>query len=49
VKINPQKSKQGFTLMELLCVMAILAILLALYLPSLARAFKHAKNVLFGQ
>jgi prepilin-type N-terminal cleavage/methylation domain-containing protein len=36
------------TLTELLCVIAIIGILLALYLPSIARAFSHAKKVLFG-
>jgi prepilin-type N-terminal cleavage/methylation domain-containing protein len=48
VKIKPRKLKKGVTLMELLCVLAIIGILLALYLPSLSRAFVHAKNFLFG-
>jgi prepilin-type N-terminal cleavage/methylation domain-containing protein len=37
------------TLVELLCVVAIIAILLALYLPAVGRAFKNAKNFLFGE
>jgi prepilin-type N-terminal cleavage/methylation domain-containing protein len=36
------------TLTELLCVLAIIGILLALYLPAIARAVKHVKHVLFG-
>ena len=39
----------ALTLVELLCVIAIIAILLALYLPAIARAFGHAKNSLFDE
>jgi prepilin-type N-terminal cleavage/methylation domain-containing protein len=37
------------TLVELLCVVAIIAILLALYLPAVGRAFSNAKDFLFGE
>jgi prepilin-type N-terminal cleavage/methylation domain-containing protein len=40
--------ERGVTLVELLCVLAIIGILLALYLPAISRAFRHVKHVLFG-
>jgi prepilin-type N-terminal cleavage/methylation domain-containing protein len=40
--------ERGVTLTELLCVLAIIGILMALYLPTIARAFSHAKHFLFG-
>lgn len=40
--------RTALTLTELLCVVAIIAILLALYLPTVARAFSGAKRFLFG-
>ena len=39
----------GLTLTELLCVIAIIAILLALYLPAIARAFMRVKKFLFDE
>jgi prepilin-type N-terminal cleavage/methylation domain-containing protein len=41
-------SKAGWTLMELLCVMTIIAILLALYLGVIGKAFVHVKKFLEG-
>jgi prepilin-type N-terminal cleavage/methylation domain-containing protein len=38
----------GMTLTELLCVLAIISILAALYLPAVARAFVKAKKFLTG-
>ena len=37
------------SLVELLCVVAIIAVFLALYLPAMARAFGNVKNFLFGE
>src|SRR5213594_3445241 len=42
----PVTRKKGLTLTELLCVIAILAILLALYLPAIIRAFIRVKKFL---
>jgi len=39
---------RGLTFPELLCVIAIIAILMALYLPAIARAFVRVKEFLFG-
>jgi prepilin-type N-terminal cleavage/methylation domain-containing protein len=39
--------KTGWTLTELLCVIAIISILLAIYLGVIAKAFLHVKK-LFG-
>src|ERR1035441_1017402 len=36
-----QKQQAGLTLMEVLCVMAIIMILAALYLPAIAKAYKR--------
>jgi prepilin-type N-terminal cleavage/methylation domain-containing protein len=41
--------RRGLTLTELLCVVAIIAILLALYLPAIARAFMRVKKFLSGE
>jgi prepilin-type N-terminal cleavage/methylation domain-containing protein len=38
----------GLSLVELLCVIAIIGILAALYLPAIARAFARVKNFLGG-
>jgi len=38
----------GLTLTELLCVIAILAVLTSLYLPTLVRAFLRVKKFLDG-
>jgi len=42
----PVTRQKGLTLTELLCVIAILAILLALYLPAIIRAFIRVKKFL---
>ncbi len=42
------KGKAAVTLTELLCVMAIIAILLALYLPAIARAYKRVRAMISG-
>ncbi len=39
---------QAVTMTELLCVLAIIAILSALYLPAIARAFLRVKKFLTG-
>ena len=43
-----QRQLAGFTLTELLCVMAILLILAALYLPAIAKAYKRIATFLGG-
>jgi prepilin-type N-terminal cleavage/methylation domain-containing protein len=40
--------KTGMSLPELLCVIAIIAILGALYLSSVSKAFMHVKHFLKG-
>ncbi len=42
------KRTAGVTLTELLCVMAIILILMALYLPAIARAYKRVRGFLGG-
>jgi prepilin-type N-terminal cleavage/methylation domain-containing protein len=44
---NPKsaKSRSGMTLLEILCVMAIIAILAAMYIGVIARAFVHVKKI----
>jgi len=39
-------SKRGWSMMELLCVMAIISILAGLYLDEIAKAFLHVKKFL---
>jgi prepilin-type N-terminal cleavage/methylation domain-containing protein len=45
-----QRKKQmaGLTLTELLCVMAIILILAALYLPAIAKAYTRIRTFLGG-
>jgi prepilin-type N-terminal cleavage/methylation domain-containing protein len=40
--------QRGVTLTELLCVLAIIGILLAMYLPAISRAFVRVKHFLLG-
>lgn len=42
------KRQAGVTLTELLCVMAIILILMALYLPAITRAYKRVHAFLGG-
>ncbi|MBL9172504.1 MAG: prepilin-type N-terminal cleavage/methylation domain-containing protein [Verrucomicrobiales bacterium] len=42
-----RRSARGVTLMELLCVLAILAVIASLYLPAIARAYSKVKHM-FG-
>jgi prepilin-type N-terminal cleavage/methylation domain-containing protein len=43
-----RKHRAAMSLTELLCVLAIIAILAALLLPAIAKAFHHAKKILGG-
>ena len=43
-----QKRRAGLTLTELVCVMAIILILAALYLPAIAKAYKRIVTFLGG-
>ena len=43
-----QKRRAGLTLTELLCVITIILILAALYLPSIAKAYKRIVTFLGG-
>jgi prepilin-type N-terminal cleavage/methylation domain-containing protein len=43
-----QKQQAGLTLMEILCVTAIIMILAALYLPAIAKAYKRIIAFLGG-
>ena len=49
MKLRFESRRNAVTLLELLCVLAIIAILLALYLPAIARAFGKVKRLLFGE
>jgi prepilin-type N-terminal cleavage/methylation domain-containing protein len=42
------KRRAGFSLTELLCVIAILLILATLYLPAIARAYHRIRTFLGG-
>ena len=46
MRIRTQPGKQGLSLMELLCVIAIIAILAAMYMGTISKAFLHVKKVL---
>ena len=43
-----RKQQTGLTLMEVLCVTAIILILAALYLPAIAKAYKRIVTFLGG-
>jgi prepilin-type N-terminal cleavage/methylation domain-containing protein len=43
-----QRIRAGFSMTELLCVIAIILILAALYLPALAKAFHRVRTFLGG-
>jgi prepilin-type N-terminal cleavage/methylation domain-containing protein len=46
MQIRRAKGSGGLTLIELLCVIAIIAILAAFYLGAVSRAFVHVKKFL---
>ena len=46
IAIRLPRKVAGVTLLELLCVMVIIAILAAFYLGAISRAFLHVKNFL---
>jgi len=43
-----REHRKAITLTELLCVIAVIAILLAFYLPAIARAYLRVKKFLTG-
>jgi prepilin-type N-terminal cleavage/methylation domain-containing protein len=47
-KATARKSRMAMSLVELMCVIAIISILAALYLPAVAKAFVRIKNFLSG-
>jgi prepilin-type N-terminal cleavage/methylation domain-containing protein len=49
MKPRRKTRERAISLVELLCVVAIIAVLLALYLPAMARAFGNVKDFLFGE
>ena len=46
MRAGTKNFKRGVTLTELLCVLAIIGILLAMYLPTISRAFARVKHFL---
>jgi prepilin-type N-terminal cleavage/methylation domain-containing protein len=47
--MDPRRKQQaGLTVTELVCVMAIILILMALYLPAIARVYKRVVTFLGG-
>jgi prepilin-type N-terminal cleavage/methylation domain-containing protein len=48
MKIKLQSRIRGVTLTELMCVLVIIGILMALYLPTLGHAYKHIRAFLLG-
>ena len=48
MRIAAPSTKSAMSLMELLCVIAIIGILAALYLGAIARAFRHILKFLNG-
>jgi len=43
------RHRRAASLIELLCVVGIIAVLFAMYLPAMARAFGNVKDFLFGE
>lgn len=47
-RIGRRGHRKAITLTELLCVITVIAILLAFYLPAIARAYLRVKKFLTG-